>query len=129
MKKNQGYSVDVIEGKITITKSFAKNAGTLNSAESKTFTALLKKYPEYVFMAKTVSNDKKKHKGLTYKAMENYINNVPNNKELLATFNAIKARYKNVKGGYPVIKKWFFAQESLAQFVKRQNADNANAEN
>lgn len=112
MKKNtiKGYNIDVEKNTIILTKAFAAKAFTPGTAEFRILSALVKAYPNFEIVKRTIVNkkeNKEKHEGLNLDLMNNYIVNFVKGEKAIKEFEAVKAYYKNTKGYYGKVKSWF----------------------
>ena len=75
MTKNNRYEVNHIEGKVILTKQFAKSASILNTPEYMTLLELRRNHPDYTFELREIrkKEGKKSYRNLTYEHMEDYI--------------------------------------------------------
>lgn len=110
MTKNNRYEINHIEGKVILTKQFAKSASILNTPEYMTLLELRRNHPDYTFELRTIrtKEDKKSYRNLTYEHMEDYII-TREGKD-----SAVHKEYQQVKnlaqiqaGPYAYVKSWF----------------------
>ena len=75
MTKNNRYEINHIEGKVILTKQFAKSASILNTPEYMTLLELRRNHPDYTFELREIrkKEGKKSYRNLTYEHMEDYI--------------------------------------------------------
>lgn len=75
MTKNNRYEINRIEGKVILTKQFAKSASILNTPEYMTLLELRRNHPDYTFELREIrkKEGKKSYRNLTYEHMEDYI--------------------------------------------------------
>ena len=113
MKKTTrpGYKFDHINGRIVITREFAKKANTFGSNEYKTLQRLRKELPGYavVFTAPHRKTSAKSH--MTLAKMLRYIEQQPDKESILADMKQV--RYPedcSDAAPFSVVKKWFFAR-------------------
>ena len=72
MTKNNRYEINHIEGKVILTKQFAKSASILNTPEYMTLLELRRNHPDYTFELREIrkKEGKKSYRNLTYEHME-----------------------------------------------------------
>ena len=124
----KNYKINFTNNTITVTKEFAQNAQNPTSEEYALLTKLKTDYPNIQVVNKTHSSPKKCNpaRGLTYKAMERYINTFANADEVLEVFELVKERSSVQANRYKYVKDWFEAQfpdyRKLPVFGKGDNA-------
>ena len=110
MTKNNRYEINHIEGKVILTKQFAKSASILNTPEYMTLLELRRNHPDYTFELREIrkKEGKKSYRNLTYEHMEDYII-TREGKD-----SAVHKEYQQVKnlaqiqaGPYAYVKSWF----------------------
>lgn len=108
MKKNT-YAINHAEKTITLTKKYAKLANTPGTKEFRELANLHKVYPDYDIVMRTakVSDDKRKHTGLTIARMEYHIKNIAKDDVALAQFEEVQKYYKGMAGYYGKVRSWF----------------------
>ena len=122
MKK--AYSVNYIDGTITVNSSFYEKLQDPTSEEYKLIKAIRADYPEMRIMNRTHKTPSKytskstgetfncnQFKNLTYKNMEGFINGLPNSQDYLKAYNFIKnCGSLPLTSRYTAVRKWFVAQ-------------------
>ena len=122
MKK--AYSVNYIDGTITVNSSFYEQMQNPTSEEYKLVKAIRADYPEMRIVNRTHKTPSKytskstgetfncnQFKNLTYKNMEGFINGLPNSQDYLKAYNFIKnCGSLPLTSRYTVVRKWFVAQ-------------------
>ena len=109
-KKNKDFKIDYSNKTIRTTKLFYDRASVWKSEEYKILKELKEDFPDFQIQCDkiTVKTTKRTHKGLTFKQMNFYINEISNDKALhLAEFNRIAEEYKGQKQRYAKVKQWF----------------------
>jgi len=106
--------IDIITGKIIMSREFAKAARDTFSPEYLHLQNVKRDNPTYTVEKKTIKKNpnKNKYDGLTYEYMINYIAShepIETKKEVLAEFAELKLISECHSKGkrYPVIKSWF----------------------
>ncbi len=111
MKQNRGYEINYIEGKIIVTKSFLKEAGTIGSAAYTELAKVRRDYPDFTIEQRQIAKKqgKKTYGKLTYKVMADFIEaqEEANAPAILAEFERVKALSKVQSGSYAFVKTWF----------------------
>lgn len=107
-KTTKGYKVDIINGKIYITKAFAKLAGDVTTKECKEFAIVRKTYPTYTIEYKTIdrNEDKVSYNGLNIFKMKAFIQLMVGD-EALKEFEKYEKLFDKEQGKYPKLKKIF----------------------
>ena len=122
MKK--AYSVNYMDGTITVNSSFYEKLQDPTSEEYKLIKAIRADYPEMRIVNRTHKTPSKytskstgetfncnQFKNLTYKNMEGFINGLPNSQDYLKAYNFIKnCGSLPLTSRYTVVRKWFVAQ-------------------
>ena len=122
MKK--AYSVNYIDGTITVNSSFYEKLQDPTSEEYKLIKAIRADYPEMRIVNRTHKTPSKytskstgetfncnQFKNLTYKNMEGFINGLPNSQDYLPAYNFLKnCGSLPLTSRYTVVRKWFVAQ-------------------
>ena len=133
VNRNDGYTVDRLNGEIVVGKRFAKMAGVAGSAEEKLWDELIAKYPNYEIKAREIrkNDNKQTHNGLTIdfmrKCVLEYANDGNNN---IVAFDAVVTRFKGHPAYYGKVKAWFLGtydkymdSKAYSAFVKQCDAD------
>ena len=110
MTKNNRYEINHIEGKVILTKQFAKSASILNTPEYMTLLELRRNHPDYTFELREIrkKEGKKSYRNLTYEHMEDYIiTREGKDSEAHKEFKKIKALSQVQAGPYAYVKSWF----------------------
>ena len=122
MKK--AYSVNYIDGTITVNSSFYEKMQDPTTEEYKLVNAIRADYPEMRIVNRTHKTPSKytskstgetfncnQFKNLTYKNMEGFINGLPNSQDYLKAYNFIKnCGSLPLTSRYTAVRKWFVAQ-------------------
>ena len=122
MKK--AYSVNYMDGTITVNSSFYEKLQDPTSEEYKLIKAIRADYPEMRIVNRTHKTPSKytskstgetfncnQFKNLTYKNMEGFINGLPNSQDYLKAYNFIKnCGSLPLTSRYTAVRKWFVAQ-------------------
>ena len=122
MKK--AYSVNYMDGTITVNSSFYEKMQDPTSEEYKLIKAIRADYPEMRIVNRTHKTPSKytskstgetfncnQFKNLTYKNMEGFINGLPNSQDYLKAYNFIKnCGSLPLTSRYTAVRKWFVAQ-------------------
>ena len=108
----KNYTINFANNTITVTKAFAQNAQNPASEEYALIAKLKSDYPAIQVINKTHSSPKKCNpaRGLTYEAMERYINTFANADEVLEVFELVKERSSVQTNRYKYVRDWFEAQ-------------------
>ena len=103
----KGYVLNLVEGKIVMTKRFEKKAMVFGSNEYKVLIGLRKDFPEFKFEVKEIKkkDNKKSYEGLTIEEMKRFIST--RSKEEYASFEKVLKIAEGKKGKYAIVKKWF----------------------
>ena len=106
-KNVKGYELNLVEGKIILTKVFQKKACVYGSDEYTVLVGLRKDFPEFKIELKeiTVNENKKTYEGLTIEEMKRFIST--RSKEEYASFEKVLKIAEGKKGKYAIVKKWF----------------------
>ena len=110
MTKNNRYEINHIEGKVILTKQFAKSASILNTPEYMTLLELRRNHPDYTFELREIrkKEGKKSYRNLTYEHMEAYIiTRDGKDSEAHKEFNQVKKLSQVQAGPYAYVKSWF----------------------
>lgn len=111
MKNTNNYTIDIMKGTITLTKTFYKKAtSNINNPEYKELKTLLADYPEYEMKLREIKKKegKKTNRNLTYGKMKVYISeNSENVKTDLAEFEKVKRTSCIFPSPYAYVKEWF----------------------
>lgn len=111
------------------TKKFAAAASCYGTSAYKELQEARRDYPDYRVITKATRVKKvDKHKGLTYKFMENFIKKHDDESgSVMAEFNNLRATSEEAKDfgaeavSYGEIKTWFFKQyPEFAEFQKKR---------
>ena len=118
-----GYSISFSNNTITITADFAKKMNNPTSKEFKTIAQIKKDFPKMEIVRRSHKSPSKYHtksgetfncnqfKNLTYDKMERFIKGLPNNVEILKSFNYLKKCASSAQTApYTVVRRWFVAQ-------------------
>ena len=125
------YNITINEkrNEIVITKKFAEAAKRFGSDEYRELKAARLDYPSYKVVTRKVKPSKNdKMKGLTYKFMEDYINNHDDEeKTIMAQFLDLTAKSEEAEelnaaaASYKEVKDWFLnTYPAIAAFTKKQ---------
>lgn len=112
MKNNQ-YEVNHIEGKIIISKKFAKEAGILGTEAYNIMKQLRQDNPTFQIIQREIKKKagKRTYGKLSYEVMEEYINaKEGKDSEVLKQFEQVQKMSKIQAGSYAYVKKWFLAR-------------------
>lgn len=111
MRHTHGYEINYIEGKIIVTKSFLKEAGTIGSAAYTELAKVRRDYPDFAIEQRQITKKqgKKTYGKLTYKVMGEFIEaqEEENAAEVLAEFERVQRLSKVQNGSYAYVKTWF----------------------
>jgi hypothetical protein len=110
MTKNNRYEINHIEGKVILTKQFAKSASILNTPEYMTLLELRRNHPDYTFELREIKKKegKKSYRNLTYEHMEAYIiTRDGKDSEAHKEFKQVKKLSQVQAGPYAYVKSWF----------------------
>lgn len=119
-KSNTGYEVDFINGKILLSKKFAKAASNLDSTEYDLLKRLREENPGYQIELKAfnVNANQNHYRNLSYANMRKYITTLEGAESpSLAELDKIEALSKTQPGPYAYVRKWF-----LNKYPKYQEA-------
>ena len=110
MKKEIGKRnttvVDMLNGKIYITKAFYKKAVNPRNPECAELAKLMREHKGFSIELK--ETNKKTYANLTYEKMEEYIGTQANSEAMLKEFEEVKKVAKAKNQAYAAAKKWFF---------------------
>ena len=110
MKKEIGKRnttvVDMLNGKIYITKAFYKKSVNPMNPECAELARLMREHKGFSIELK--ETNKKTYANLTYEKMEEYIRTQANSEEMLKEFKKAKEVAKAKNQAYAATKKWFF---------------------
>ena len=129
MTKNNRYEINHIEGKVILTKQFAKSASILNTPEYMTLLELRRNHPDYTFELREIrkKEGKKSYRNLTYEHMEDYIiTREGKDSEAHKEFEKVKMLSQIQTGPYAYVKSWFLKKYEDA--FKKEEEDNKNSE-
>ncbi len=106
MKTNL-FTIDFITNTMTITKAFERRANRIGSEEYKMLAQIKKDFPTMQLVRKTHALTKRPnpYKGLTYAAMEQYIEATA--AELLEEFWSVRETAKITPNAYLYVRNWF----------------------
>ena len=111
MRHTHGYEVNYIEGKIIVTKSFLKEAGTIGSAAYTELAKVRRDYSDFAIEQRQITKKqgKKTYGKLTYKVMAEFIEaqEEENASAILAEFQRVQQLSKIQAGSYAFVKTWF----------------------
>ena len=111
MSKMNGYEINYLEGKITVSKKFLKEAGIIGSAAYKELAQVRRDYPDFSIEQREISKKqgKKSYGKLTYKVMGEFIEaqEEKNAAVVLAEFERVQQLSKVQNGSYAYVKTWF----------------------
>ena len=104
----KGYVLNLVEGKIVITRRFEKKAMVYGSDEYTILTGLRKDFPEFKIEIKEIkkNDNKKSYEGLTIEEMKRFVS-TRSEEEKEALERVIKLADDKKKSKYGKIKKWF----------------------
>lgn len=126
MAKNKNYTINFITKEITITKKFAKAAGSLGTPEFKEMMELRNAYPDFNFKMKEIStNDNKKtYNGLTILRMIAIIEVCDGTTKAEDFRNKISI-FEGQRSKYPMIKKYFLSmyQDVLSELTPAEEIE------
>jgi hypothetical protein len=107
MKKTTGYTFKHSAKEIIITKAFDKAVRDINSKEYNELSRLVKDFPTYKIVIKTIKKkeNKKSYSGLTIDEMKRFINTRSDKEQ--DTFKKVLLITEGKKGKYAIVKKWF----------------------
>lgn len=110
MKKEIGKRnttvVDMLNGKIYITKAFYKKSVNPMNPECAELARLMREHKGFSIELK--ETNKKTYANLTYEKMEEYIGTQANSEAMLKEFKKTKEVAKAKNQAYAATKKWFF---------------------
>ena len=110
MKKEIGKRnttvVDMLNGKIYITKAFYKKSVNPMNPECAELARLMREHKGFSIELK--ETNKKTYANLTYEKMEEYIGTQANSEAILKEFKKTKEVAKAKNQAYAATKKWFF---------------------
>ena len=110
MKKEIGKRnttvVDMLNGKIYITKAFYKKSVNPMNPECAELARLMREHKGFSIELK--ETNKKTYANLTYEKMEEYIRTQANSEAMLKEFKKTKEVAKAKNQAYAATKKWFF---------------------
>ena len=110
MKKEIGKRnttvVDMLNGKIYITKAFYKKSVNPINPECAELARLMREHKGFSIELK--ETNKKTYANLTYEKMEEYIGTQANSEAMLKEFKKAKEVAKAKNQAYAATKKWFF---------------------
>ncbi len=111
MRQNNGYEINYIEGNITVTKSFLKEAGIIGSAAYMELARVRRDLPDFQVIPREIAKKqgKKTYGKLTYKVMESFIaaQEDENASVVMAEYQRVKELAKVHAGQYIFVKTWF----------------------
>ena len=112
MTNNKGIVIDPINGRITMTKGFAKLAGFIDTPQYRLFTKTRNENPDYTIEVKNAAKsvNKNTHKGLTVVFMDKVIALQENAADAKAEFKRVKDFYDGHPAYYSKIKAWFLSK-------------------
>ena len=111
MKKERNTTVvDMLNGKIYITKAFYKKAVNPRNPECAELAKLMREHKGFAVELKETT--KKTYANLTFAKMEEYIGTQANSEAMLKEFEEVKKVAKAKNQGYTATKKWFFENYS-----------------
>ena len=125
MTKNNRYEINHIEGKVILTKQFAKSASILNTPEYMTLLELRRNHPDYTFELREIrkKEGKKSYRNLTYERMEEYIiAREGKDSDALKEFEKVKMLSQVQAGPYAYVKSWFL-KKYKDEFQKEEDAE------
>ena len=110
MKNTKNYTINFITKEITITKKFAKAAGSLGTPEFKEMMELRNAYPDFNFKMKesSTNENKRTYSGLTVLKMIAVIE-VCDSAEKAKEFRKKISVFEGQRSKYPMIKKYFLS--------------------
>lgn len=118
--------------KIEMTKSEAKAAGKIDSAEFNMLKTLRTEYPAFDIEIKIRNTAKKKsdYKGMTYDYMESYISSHDDeNKSIMAEFKMLRGMSDEAEAAcqeavpYTKIKQWFLSKyPAIVEFHEKRKS-------
>ena len=107
MKKERNTTVvDMLNGKIYITKAFYKKSVNPMNPECAELARLMREHKGFSIELK--ETNKKTYANLTYEKMEEYIGTQANSEAMLKEFEEVKKVAKAKNQAYAATKKWFF---------------------
>lgn len=111
MNKTTGYNVNFTTKTITLTRAFAKKAGTYGTPEFEAFIGLRNAFPDFAVEYKAIEKKENKvsYSGLSIHKMIAFVQ-LKDSKEAAVEFEKFVAVYDGEKGKYPTIKKVFLAK-------------------
>ena len=121
--------IDRENRKIVVNKDFLRKADYFGTSESVQLEEVRKAYPNYEVIARTISKyeHKESYEGLTYKYMEEYIEE--RHPELKEKYEDLRFRAKCHSIRYANIKKWFLEackdvdEEFVIKNIKKNKKD------
>ncbi|MBO5083132.1 MAG: hypothetical protein J6C06_11065 [Lachnospiraceae bacterium] len=105
--KSKGYVLNLVEGKIIITKSFLNKSSEYGSDEYNILVGLRKDFPDFKIEEKKIKTkeNKKSYKGLSIEEMRRFVNT--RGKKEVEKFEKVCNIAETQKSKYAIIKKWF----------------------
>lgn len=105
-KERNTTVVDMLNGKIYITKAFYKKSVNPMNPECAELARLMREHKGFSIELK--ETNKKTYANLTYEKMEEYIGTQANSEAMLKEFEEVKKVAKAKNQAYAATKKWFF---------------------
>jgi len=105
-----GYTVDFVNGVVTLTAAFTKAAQNPNSSEYKTLKKLRNDYPDMIIARRAGAKHKTSVRQLRYDKMVKYLSCQPNATQLLLDFNSVRDFSTSQPKPYEYVKQWFFSR-------------------
>ena len=109
MKQNIGYQIDFVEGKISVSKKFLKEASNVATTAYSELVQIRKDYPEFTIAPRQIAKRENKmtYGKLTYDFMRDYIKTKDDSEAILAEYENIRKLAKFQNAQYVFVKKWF----------------------
>lgn len=109
---NKHFSYNFVAKTIIGSKRSISRANKGLSPEYAELTQMLAEHPDFRVAEKIINQNenKKTYSKLTFERMETYISLLPNAKEKLIEFEAVKKIAEARGAKYPLTKKWFLTQ-------------------
>ena len=131
--KTKGYELNLVEGKIILTKSFYKKVSDCTSEEYRILVQLRKDFADFAIEIKELKkkDNKKSYKGLSIDEMKRFM--LTRNEKEYEKFKRVCDIAESQKGKYAIIKKWFldnYKDEYVTEIetIKIEKSDANNAE-
>ena len=127
------YEMNHIDHIITLSESFMRKAGILNSPEYKELLKLRRDWPDYKLQKASSEKKSKRNKVLKYEVMREYIKSVESTKEeaekVLEEMEKIRTLSKVQANPYKFVHDWFISRyPECKSAASSNNSDELNDE-